>query len=61
MTAHRMAGRTAQMGKEDIAFKLRKMEIDARCEELPSLEELDTVESALQTFIGDLKQELEAV
>lgn len=61
MTAHRMAGRTAQMGKEDIAFKLRKMEIDARCEELPLPEELDKVESALQTFMEDLKQELEAV
>lgn len=61
MTAHRMAGRTAQMGKEDIAIKLRKMEIDARCEELPSEEELSKIESALQSFIDDLKQELEIV
>ena len=61
MTAHRMAGRTAQMGKENIAFKLRKIEIDARCDELPNSEELDRIGSALEHFMDDLKQELEVV
>ncbi|SKB34742.1 Signal transduction histidine kinase [Parapedobacter luteus] len=37
---HRIAGRTAQIGAEKIAFLLRKMEIDARSGDLPQETEL---------------------
>src|SRR3546814_14526576 len=38
---HRIAGRTAQIGGDEIAFHLRKMEIDARSGEMPNEAELE--------------------
>lgn len=38
---HRLAGRTAQMGFDPLAFRFRKMEIDVRNEELPQKHQLD--------------------
>jgi len=52
---HRIAGRTAQIGADKIAFRLRKMEIDARNGELPSAAEF---EHAL-TQLTDLMQQLQ--
>jgi signal transduction histidine kinase/DNA-binding response OmpR family regulator len=38
---HRLAGRTAQMGFEPLSFRFRKMEIDVRNEDIPSIQEMD--------------------
>src|SRR5690606_5651649 len=48
---HRLAGRTAQMGEESIAFVLRKMEIDARSGEQPGVDEVEEIEHRLKQFI----------
>ena len=52
---HRIAGRTAQIGGDKIAFQLRKMEIDARNGELPDVK---AFEQAL-TKLTDLMQQLQ--
>lgn len=44
---HRLAGRTAQIGADKIAFQLRKMEIDVRSGEIPA-------EAALESIINQL-------
>ncbi len=44
---HRLAGRTAQIGADKIAFQLRKMEIDVRSGEIPD-------EAALENIINQL-------
>lgn len=54
---HRLAGRTAQMGEDTIAFVLRKMEIDARSGELPNSQEVAEIEQRLLQFIEVLNQE----
>jgi len=54
---HRLAGRTAQMGEDSIAFTLRKMEIDARAGELPNTQELSDIERRLLQFIETLNKE----
>ena len=56
LLAHRMAGRTAQFGAEKIAFKLRKMEIDIRNEDLPSIQEVEELSYKLQQFILTLNK-----
>ena len=52
---HRVAGRTAQIGGEKIAFRLRKMEIDARSGELPDKAELENAIDAVETFARQLQ------
>lgn len=54
---HRLAGRTAQMGEESIAFILRKMEIDARSGEQPNIEDIEEIEHRLEQFIELLNKE----
>lgn len=54
---HRLAGRTAQMGEESIAFILRKMEIDARSGEQPDVEDVEEIEHRLEQFIELLNKE----
>lgn len=51
---HRLAGRSAQLGQEKIAFALRKCEIDTRNGELTPLSEIDKIESQLLYFIDFL-------
>ncbi|MFC3197756.1 ATP-binding protein [Parapedobacter deserti] len=52
---HRVAGRTAQVGADKIAFQLRKMEIDARSGELPAEAEFTTALSQLAAFMQHLQ------
>ena len=52
---HRIAGRTAQVGGEKIAFRLRKMEIDARSGELPQKTELEASIEAVEMFSQQLQ------
>ncbi len=52
---HRIAGRTAQVGGDQIAFRLRKMEIDARSGELPNKAELESVIDAVEAFAQQLQ------
>src|SRR5690606_36161065 len=54
LLVHRMAGRTAQLGGDPIAFKLRKMEIDLRNGESLSLNQLKEIDNLLQQFILDI-------
>lgn len=54
---HRLAGRTAQMGEDSIAFVLRKMEIDARSGELPGSQDVEDIEHRLLQFIEALNTE----
>ena len=51
---HRLAGRSAQLGQEKIAFNLRKCEIDTRNGEIPSLVEFSKIENQLLYFIDFL-------
>lgn len=56
---HRMAGRTAQLGGDQIAFKLRKMEIDLRNGDSISFRQILEIDNLLQQFILDIhKKEL---
>lgn len=48
---HRLAGRTAQLGQEKIAFNLRKNEIDTRNGEIPELKDIIEIENQLNCFI----------
>lgn len=48
---HRLAGRSAQLGQEKIAFNLRKCEIDTRNGELSHIQEVDKIETQLLNFI----------
>ncbi len=52
---HRIAGRTAQIGAERLAFPLRKMEIDARNGELPEKTEFDSALAAITQFAQQLQ------
>ena len=52
---HRIAGRTAQIGGDQIAFRLRKMEIDARSGELPDQAELEKAINAVEIFAQELQ------
>lgn len=52
---HRIAGRTAQIGADKIAFLLRKMEIDARSGELPDADEFTKGMDQLAQFIQQLQ------
>lgn len=52
---HRIAGRTAQIGAEKIAFKLRKMEIDTRNGEFPEEAEYVNLMNALHSFIQQIQ------
>ncbi|WP_262246283.1 hybrid sensor histidine kinase/response regulator [Parapedobacter soli] len=52
---HRLAGRTAQVGGEKIAFHLRKMEIDVRSGELPERAELEKGINMLENFSQQLQ------
>ncbi len=52
---HRLAGRTAQIGAEKIAFLLRKMEIDVRNGESPETAELDDLLIPLMGFVQQLQ------
>jgi len=54
LLVHRMAGRTAQLGGEHIAFKLRKMEIDLRNGESLNLQQIKEIDNLLQQFILDI-------
>lgn len=56
LLAHRMAGRTAQLGGDKIAFMLRKMEIDIRNGELPSSIQIQEIDKRLKQFILTLNQ-----
>lgn len=51
---HRLAGRSAQLGQEKIAFNLRKCEIDARNGEITHIKEVDKIEAQLLQFIDFL-------
>lgn len=51
---HRLAGRSAQLGQEKIAFNLRKCEIDTRNGEITHMEEVDKIEVQLLYFIDFL-------
>ena len=55
LLAHRLAGRTAQLGGSKAAFLLRKMEIDLRNGELPSRQELMKIKTLVETFMEDFK------
>ena len=52
---HRMAGRTAQVGADDIAFRLRKLEIDVRSGEMPDEATCGRVVSELTGFMQQLQ------
>ncbi len=52
---HRIAGRTAQIGGDEIAFRLRKMEIDARSGDLPTKAELEKGINAVEVFAQQLQ------
>ncbi|WP_353130948.1 hybrid sensor histidine kinase/response regulator [Parapedobacter pyrenivorans] len=52
---HRIAGRTAQIGGDSIAFQLRKMEIDARNGELPQQQVLEHTLSQLNSLMQQLQ------
>ena len=52
---HRIAGRTGQIGGTDIAFRFRKMEIDARSGELPDKAELEKAIDAVESFAQQLQ------
>ncbi|HWK56464.1 MAG TPA: ATP-binding protein [Parapedobacter sp.] len=52
---HRIAGRTAQVGGDEIAFRFRKMEIDARSGELPEPAELKKAIEAVEAFSQQLQ------
>ncbi|MGV3761070.1 ATP-binding protein [Parapedobacter sp.] len=52
---HRIAGRTAQIGGDEIAFRLRKLEIDARSGELPDQAELEKGIDAVEIFAQQLQ------
>lgn len=51
---HRLAGRSAQLGQEKIAFSLRKCEIDTRNGEITRIEVVDEIETRLLQFIDFL-------
>src|SRR5690606_8109763 len=51
---HRLAGRTAQLGQEKIAFMLRKCEIDTRNGEISNIDEVEQIETQLLQFIDFL-------
>lgn len=53
---HRLAGRSAQLGQEKVAFNLRKCEIDARNGEIPTQLEYAKIEKQLVSFINFLKK-----
>lgn len=52
---HRLAGRTAQIGAEKIAFQLRKLEIDVRNGELPSPVSLEATLNQLTDLTSQLQ------
>ncbi|SEK95792.1 hybrid sensor histidine kinase/response regulator [Parapedobacter koreensis] len=52
---HRVAGRTAQIGADKIAFQLRKMEIDARNGDLPPETELQRALMQLDELMQQLQ------
>src|SRR5690606_22593528 len=51
---HRLAGRSAQLGQEKIAFNLRKCEIDTRNGEITPISEINKIETQLLYFIDFL-------
>jgi signal transduction histidine kinase len=51
---HRLAGRSAQLGQDKIAFNLRKCEIDTRNGEITHINEVDKIETQLLYFIDFL-------
>lgn len=55
LLAHRLAGRTAQLGGSNVAFLLRKMEIDLRNGELPSRDELMKIKTLVEAFMEEYK------
>lgn len=52
---HRIAGRTAQVGGDEIAFQFRKMEIDARSGERPDETALNKAVDAVEAFSQQLQ------
>ena len=52
---HRLAGRTAQIGADKIAFQLRKMEIDVRSGEFPEKYALEGIISQLTDLVLQLQ------
>ncbi|PPK99771.1 Signal transduction histidine kinase [Parapedobacter indicus] len=52
---HRLAGRTAQIGADKIAFQLRKMEIDVRSGDIPGETALESIVSQLTDLILQLQ------
>src|SRR5690606_23431928 len=48
---HKLAGRTGQIGEKNIAFKLRKMEIDILNGDIPNVSEIYQINKDLQDFI----------
>ena len=55
LLAHRLAGRTAQLGGSKVAFLLRKVEIDLRNGELPSRDELMKIKRLVEAFMEEYK------
>lgn len=60
LLAHRMAGRTAQLGGDKIAFVLRKMEIDIRNGDLPTIAQVKELSGNLHQFIQSLNKAKES-
>src|SRR5690606_31931019 len=54
LLVHRMAGRTAQMGFNKLAFVLKKHEIDIRAGELPSVSTIEELAISLRQCIQNL-------
>lgn len=51
---HRMAGRTAQIGADKLAFKLRKLEIDTRNDGKPDQHELNNALNEIESFVAQV-------
>ncbi len=58
---HRLAGRSAQLGQDKIAFSLRKCEIDARNGEIVDIEVVNKIETQLLHFIDYLSNKEKTV
>lgn len=51
---HRLAGRTGQAGNSQLAFRLRKMEIDIRADGIPAPSDFDRAVAELEKFVAEI-------
>jgi len=61
LICHKLAGRTAQIGGQKLAIKLRKLEIDLRTQEALDILEIQSVIDQLYRLMDYLKEEIHAV